>query len=187
MTPPSWVFLAPGIIPSPGHYPAVWGDCGLSQCRSLQRQGPKEGLVFPERFQDSLIVPKQAILPLIFKTLRRGLSPRTTGRSKKSGDPGLRSGTWTVILGSSARGARGSPGSPGSPGRLLVGEAETTPSYFPDVISWEESKLAVKSRERIPDPCSSVFCVGAGGPWVHTKIRPPWFTALGPQKAWDDL
>ena len=98
MTPPSWVFLAPGIIPSPGHYPAVWGDCGLSQCRSLQTQGPKEGLVFPGRFQDSLIVPKQAILPLVFKTLRRALSPRTTGRSRKSGDPGLRSGTWTVIL-----------------------------------------------------------------------------------------
>ena len=54
-----------------------------------------------------------------------------------------------------------------------MGEAETTPSHFPDVISWEESKLAVKSRERIPDPCSNVFCIGAGGPWVRTKIRPP--------------
>lgn len=56
---------------------------------------------------------------------------------------------------------------------LLVGEAETTPSHFPDVISWEESKLAVKSEERMPDPCSNVFCVLSGGPRVRTKIRPP--------------
>ena len=68
-----------------------------------------------------------------------------------------------------------------------MGEAETTPSHFPDVISWEESKLTVKSRERIPDPCSKVFCVRAGGPRVRTKIRAPRITALGPQKAWDDL
>ena len=130
------------------------------QCRSLQTQGPKEGLVFPERFQDSLVVPKQAILPLVFKTLRRGMSPRTAERSRKSRDPGLWSGTWTVIL-------------PVLEVVLLVGEAETTPSHFPDVISWEESKLAVKSEERMPDPCSNVFCVLSGGPRVRTKIRPP--------------
>lgn len=150
MTPPAWVFLAPGNIPSPGPYPAVWGDCGLSKCRSLQKdgqtQGQKEGLVFPERSQDSLIVPNQATLPLVFKALRRGLGPRTAGGGRKSRDSGLRSGAKSVTVGSGHTGARGSPGG------LLGGEAETTPSHFPDVISWEESELAALEPREIPRP-----------------------------------
>lgn len=102
------------------------------------------GLV--DRSQDSLIVPNQATLPLVFKALRRGLGPRTAGGGRKSRDSGLRSGAKSVTVGSGHTGARGSPGG------LLGGEAETTPSHFPDVISWEESELAALEPREIPRP-----------------------------------
>ena len=46
----------------------------------------------------------------------------------------------------------GHTGARGSPGGLLGGEAETTPSHFPDVISWEESELAALEPREIPRP-----------------------------------
>lgn len=100
MTPPSLGLLGPR------NYSLAWTlPCGLGRLWALAVSvapdaGTERGTGVLREIQDSLIAPRKAILPLVFKTLRRGLSPRTTGRSRKSRDPGLRSGTWTVILGS---------------------------------------------------------------------------------------
>lgn len=96
-----------------------------------------------------LTVPNQLIPPLVFKALCAGrLSPRTAGGGGKSRDPRLWNGAETVATGS------GNSGAESSPGGLRGGEAETTPSYFPDVISWEESELAASEQRdsRIPPP-----------------------------------
>ena len=46
----------------------------------------------------------------------------------------------------------------------------TTPSHFPDVISWEEL-TAAEPGEVLRSPLQS-FSVAAGGPLVRTRTRP---------------
>lgn len=130
-------------------YRRVWPGVGparhsrrMDRCRDRKRDWSS-----PRGFL--LTVPNQLIPPLVFKALCAGrLSPRTAGGGGKSRDPRLWNGAETVATGS------GNSGAESSPGGLRGDEAETTPSYFPDVISWEESELAASEQRdsRIPPP-----------------------------------